>query len=317
MIEAATAFESFMEAHLKKVIYLVLAGVVATGAFAIIRHNQRTAAELAGAEATAAKTIDDCNVVLQKHKGTAAAGTALLTKAKLEWEQTKKDDAVKSLRSFVQDYTDHPFHVQGILALASRLESMGDKDAAEAQTLFEKITKEHKDHPAAALAQMRIGESLLASGKSDEAKAVFEELQRKFPSKEFFDETAKRLDWIAAGLPTKEVDAPKTPDALKAPGAAAPGGAPPFDITPGGPATSKPFEVKMDTPNATPGAAPTVNIQPIAPKVTITPQSGAPGGATPTIKMETSTPKVEIKPQPAPAAVTPPPAATTSPDAKK
>jgi predicted negative regulator of RcsB-dependent stress response len=140
-----SALEAFLDKHFKSIIWICAAAVVASGAWQFIKYRTHVAAEEAAAAATGAKTVEDCDIVVQKYKGSVAAGNALLTKAKLLWEQNKKDTAVAALREFVASYGDHPFKVQGLIALASRLESLGGKDAAEAKTLFEKVVNEHKD----------------------------------------------------------------------------------------------------------------------------------------------------------------------------
>jgi predicted negative regulator of RcsB-dependent stress response len=336
-----TPLEAFLDAHFKKIAYAALAVVVVLAVYGIVNYRANQAAEQAAMEATSAKTIDDCAIVATKYKGTVAAGNALLAKAKMEWDQTKKDSAVTTLRSFVKEYSDHPFYVQGLLALASRLEAMGNKEASEAQGLYEQIVKDHKDSEIAGLAQMRLGDLLWAQGKEDEAKKIYDEMPRKFPG-QFFEENQKRLDLIAAVLPTKEVDAPKIPDALKAPAPAAPGAptgaAPAINLTPGkgGLGVSQPFEVKA-TPAAPAGApkagakAPAATPSPV--KVEAKP-APAPAPATPAapIKVEAKpgtppttvappappAPKIQA-PAPAPSApVTPPaPAPTPAPEAKK
>ncbi len=306
-----TALEAFLDKNFKSIAYAVLGLVAASGVYGVVQYQGKQAALEAALAATQAKTVIDCDQVIAKYKGSVAGGNALLTKAKLEWADNKKDSAVKTLRAFKEGYSSHPFYLQGIIALASRLESLGGNDAKEAQGLYEDIVKNHKDSELAGLAELRLGDLLWAAGKEDEAKKIYEELPRKFPG-QFFDEGEKRRTWIAAGLPTKEVDAPKVPDALKAPApSAGTANAPAINLTPGKsgvPATSAPFEVKMNPPAAGGGAAqPKLKIEP-APatngKSPLTAPSGAPlpstsNGGQPQIKLEPKeTPKLQINPAP-------------------
>lgn len=252
-----SALEAFLDKHFRTILYACVAAVVGTGISQLVKYRSHLAATEAAAAATAAKTVDDCDIVIQKYKGSVAAGNALLTKAKLLWDQNKKDPAVAALREFTSNYSDHPFIVQGLLALGSRLESMGGKDVAEAKTVFETIVSKHKDSEVAGLAQLRIADLLWSEGKEAEAKAIYDELPRKFIG-QFGDRVQERVDWLAAALPTKEVEGPKIPDALKAP---APGAAPAINISPGKDgspfgAMSKPFEVKAQ-PAPAPAAATT------------------------------------------------------------
>ena len=284
------------------------------GVYGLVQYKGKQAALEAALASTQAKNIIDCDQVIEKYKGSVAGGNALLTKAKLEWADNKKDSAVKTLRDFKAGYSSHPFYLQGVIALASRLESLGGNDAKEAQGLYEDIVKNHKDSELAGLAELRLGDLLWAAGKEDEAKKIYEELPRKFPG-QFFDEGEKRRTWIAAGLPTKEVDAPKVPDALKAPAPAAGGAnAPAINLTPGKsgvPATSAPFEVKMNPPAAGGAAAqPQLKIEP-APSKLVAPGNNA---GQPQIKLEPKeTPKIQVNPAPAPASA---PAAGTKIEVK-
>jgi predicted negative regulator of RcsB-dependent stress response len=321
-----SALEAFLDRHFRTILYACVAAILGTGVYQLVKHRNRTAAIEAAAAATGAKTVDDCDIVIQKYKGSTAAGNALLTKAKLLWDQNKKDPAVAALREFVTNYSDHPFIVQGMLALGSRLESMGGKDVAEAKTIFESIVSKHKDSEVAGLAQIRIADILWSEGKEAEAKAIYDELPRKFIG-QFGDRVQDRLDWLAAALPTKEVEGPKIPDALKAP-ATAPGAAPAINLTPGKDGSplgtiSKPFEVKAQpapaaaTGTPAPGAAkgPAVKATVVPTPKPPTPQNipvepgakNAPPPAPSNLAPATSAP-VQAPKEPAPAAPAPAPA---------
>lgn len=251
-------FEDYLDANFRKLVYLCIALILGTAAFFFLKYRSQVAAEEAAMAATAVMNVEDCDIVLQKYKGTVAAGNALLSKSKLLWDQNKKDKAVEALRDFTTSYKDHPFYVQALLSLGSRLEALGTKEAAEAKTIFEKIVSEHKNSEVAGLAQIRIADLLWSEGKEDDARKIYDELPRKFIG-QFVDRVTERTEWINSTLPTKEVEGPKVPDALKAP-ATAPGGAnaPAINLTPGKNGspfgTSKPFEVKAQpAPAGTPG----------------------------------------------------------------
>jgi len=302
-----SAFETFLDKNFRTICYAVLVAIVAVAIYSILRHRAYEADVEAASAATAAKTVDDCDIVIQKYKGSTAAGNALLSKAKLLWEQNKKDSAVASLRDFAANYKDHPFYVQGLLGLATRLSAMGANEAKEADELLNQIVRDHKTSEVAGLAQMHIADRLWAQGKQDEAKKLYEEMPRLFPG-QFFDDNQKRLDWLAAALPTKEVAAPKVPDALKAPAPGAapapapglPGIVPPINLTPGG--TTMPIEVK---PGATTIKPSEVKITPPNPKAELKVEpakSPAPTATSPVVEMKLppAAPKTEA-PAPAPA----------------
>ena len=313
----SSSFEAFLEKNFRNICYAVLAIMVGVAVYSILRYRNHQAELEAATAAMAAKTVEDFDIVIQKYKGSAAAGNAVLMKARQLWEQNKKDSAVGSLRDFVANYKSHPFYVQGLLALATRLEAMGANEAKEADGLFEQIVRDHKDSEVAGLAQLRVADRLWAQGKQDEAKKLYEELPRLFPG-QFFDENQKRLDWIAAALPTKETPAPKVPEALKAPTPGAPGApaaapgtnlVPPINLKSGG--TALPIEIK---PGATTSTKPEVKVTPPpAGNQPAKPAASAPATATsPVIEMKLPPPAPEADAKPA---VTPPaqPPAMTAP----
>jgi len=216
------ALEAFLDKHFRQILIAVGVLIVVLLVYGVMRYRSHQEAEAAAMEATQAKTVDDCDLVIQHHPGTVAAGNALLAKAKLLWDQNKKDTAVASLRDFVQKYPDHPFHVQGMIGLGSRLEAMGkDAEVAEAKALYEKVVSEQGKSDLAGLAQLRLADMLWNQGKEAEAKKLYESLPSRLTGSPFFDQNEERLKWLASGLPTKEVEGPKPPPeppaSLKAP----------------------------------------------------------------------------------------------------
>ncbi len=217
----ATGMEKFIEDNLRKLVWLFIIAVLAIIAFGVIRHQNTLKAAEAAEAFTAAKTVEDCDLVIARYAGTNAAANALLTKADLLWEQNKKTSAIDVLKEFTSKHAAHPLAVHALLGLGSKLDAMGDRK--EAQAIFERITREFAASEAAPLAQVRLGDLLWADGKADEAKKAYEDLAVKFPDlPEFQTLSQNRLGWIAASLPTKEVDPPPAPKVEVKPAAVAP-----------------------------------------------------------------------------------------------
>ncbi len=212
--------EKFMEDNIRKIVWLFIIAVVALCAFAFIKHKKTLKAHEAAETFTGAKTVEDCDLVISRYPGTNAAANALLLKADLLWDQNKKSSAVEALKEFTTKDAKHPLAVFVLLGLGSKLDAMGE--SKEAQAVFERITNEFATSEAAPLAQVRLGDLLWAQGKADEAKKVYEDLAVKFPDlPEFQTISQNRLGWIAATLPTKEVDPPPAPKVEPKPAAAA------------------------------------------------------------------------------------------------
>lgn len=313
----ANGIEKFLEQNFRKLVLLFVVVVAAIIAFGFFRH-QSTLKSIEAAEAfTSAKTVEDCDLVISRHPGSTAAANALLMKADLLWDQNKKSSAVDALKEFTTKFAKHPLAVNALLGLGTKLDAMEDRK--EARAIFERILSEFPSSEAAPLAQVRLGDLLLAEGKQDEAKKAYEDLAVKFPDRADFQSIGEdRLGWLAASLPTKEVDPPPAPKVEAKPAASTPGVAiPPMILksAPEGlsPSITLPGAPPPAVPSATTPAVPAVSAvsavpapqQPPAPSPQTTPAIPPPAPAVP--------PQVpETKPAPAPEA---PPA--PAPDAPK
>lgn len=221
----ATGMEKFMEDNLRKIIWLFIIVVAGIIAFGFIKHQNTLKANEAAEAFTAAKTVEDCDLVISRYPGTNAAANALLLKADLLWDQNKKSSAVEALKEFTSKNASNPLAVFALLGLGTKLDVMGE--SKEAQSVFERIVSEFASSEAAPLAQVRLGDLLWAQGKADEAKKAYEDLATKFPdAQEYQSISQNRLGWIAASLPTKEVDPPPVPKVEPKPAAAAIPGVP-------------------------------------------------------------------------------------------
>ncbi len=260
--------------------------------------------------------MEDCDLVISRYPGTNAAANALLLKADLLWDQNKKSSAVEALKEFTTKDAKHPLVVFVLLGLGSKLDAMGE--SKEAQAVFERITNEFPTSEAAPLAQVRLGDLLWAQGKTDEAKKVYEDLAVKFPDlPEFQTLSQNRLGWIAASLPTKEVDAPPAPKVEPKPAAAAIPGMPNIKLNavnsgigatiapPGAPvpvtvpAPVTPAPAPAATTPAAPPAPPVPAPSPAVPSTPATPPPAPPAAAAPPATPAPAAPATEpVAPKP-------------------
>lgn len=309
--------EAFLEKHIKKIVLAAIVAVAGVSVVGMVRYKAHQTAIEAGELVTSAKTIEDCDLVAQKYPGSTAAGNALLLKADLQWKANKKDSALGTLREFTKSFSSHPFFVSGLMALGSKLEASGEKD--EAKALYERVSSEFGKSEFAPLAQIRIGDLLWAEGKDEEAKKFFETLPSQFPGELTVNMSQNRLDLIAAGLPTKEVDGPPPPP--KPPQAATPptaGGIQPIKLNSNlGGTTTVPVTIPAPptatlTPQGTAVTSPAISIDP-----KIAPKPGAPN-ALPTMPAPNVPPppaEKKVDPKAPPATSAPNPAAQPVPPA--
>jgi tetratricopeptide (TPR) repeat protein len=306
----ASAEEQALNSQFKKV--LMLFGVIVAGlaAYGIIQHNGRVAAEEAAEAFTGAKTADDCDLVAKKHPGTPAAANALLLKSTLHWEKNEKTSAVEALKAYLAEHKDHAFYKETLLTLATRLEAMGEK--SEAKAAYERVISELPGSELAQLAQIRLGDMLWADGKQDEAKKAYEEAASKFPGITAFESDGKtRLEWIAASLPTKEVDPPPAPKPAPSATPAMPnlklnsveGGLSPTIKIGDAPAMLQP-----------PAGVPSV---PTAPKPVTAPPVSTPAAPKLEVPKSATSPAVQVPASPAPSPAPAPAPAPAAPPAAK
>ncbi len=302
----ATGLEKFLEDNFRKLVWLFVILVLALCAYGVIHHQNTLKANEAAEAFTAAKTVEDCDLVIARYPGTTAAANALLEKATLLWDQNKKSSAVDVLKAFTANNTTSPLMPHALLNLGARLDAMGERK--EAQAIFERITREFTASEAAPLAQIRLGDLLWADGKQAEAKKAYEDLAVKFPGMEEYQSVSQgRLDWLAASLPTKEVDPPPAPKVETKP--AAPGalptipGLPKINLAPGGigatlspPPAPAPKPAASAPASSAPAPKPSVSV-PASPAPAPKPAASAPASPAPAPKPAATAPT----PAPAPA----------------
>ena len=304
--------EQALNSQFKKI--LMLFGVIVAGlaAYGLIKHNARVAAEEAAEAFTSAKTADDCDLVVKKHPGTPAAANALLLKATLHWEKNEKSSSIEALKAYLAQHKDHAFYKETLLTLATRLEAMGEK--GEAKAAYERVIAELPGSELAQLSQIRLGDMLWADGKEEEAKKAYEEAGSKFPGVTAFEGDSKtRLDWIAANLPTKEVDPPPAPkpDPKAAPAMpnlklnSVEGGLSPTIKIGDAPAMTQPAPPAGATPSIPPPPAP-ISAPPAA-----MPKPATPPAPAPEVPKSATSPAVQVPA--APAAPAPAPEAPKKP----
>lgn len=289
---ALPAWEQFLDKNFKKLLFIFLAAIVVIFVYGLTRHFSNAAAEKAGAAFASAKTVEDLDLVIANHKGSSAAGNAMLRKAELLWEDNKKSTSVEVLQDFVKTQTSHPLLGQALLGLGTKLEALDKR--GEAKPVFERVVNEFGKTELAALAELRLGDIAWAEGKEDEAKKIYEGLPTKFAAisadNPFLPEGEARLEWISAKLPTKEVDGPPKPK-VEAPAAPVPG-APQIKLNSGNGGALAPTIMPSAAGDAN---APVINLQPAgAPKLPTPPPAAAPS--------------IQVTPAPAPAAPAPVPA---------
>jgi TolA-binding protein len=132
-----------------------------------------------------AEAKDDASLrkVIGDFSGTAAAGNAHLLLAENLRKAGKSDEAVTTLRAFIDKQPDHPLISGAWTSLAATQEAQGKQD--EALSTYQKVSTTFATSfsaPVALLGQARI---FKAKGKTDEARRLFEQVINQYPESMF------------------------------------------------------------------------------------------------------------------------------------
>jgi len=232
---------------------IALCGVLVTTQ---LKAQKRLAAAEAFTTAATKGDLAALDAVLIEYPGSVPAGNALLSKAELQVDQGKSQDARATLERFVAEFASHPRYAQGLYALANLSHVAGD--AATAKTFYEKTIVAQPDGELTPLARIRLGDLALESGDSKLADQLYQESFTLHPGNPFFEFAQEKLALLKVGNPPRvDRPAPQPEPAAEAPAA---------EVTPAAPATSgapaipapapAPEAAKSETPAPAPAPAP-------------------------------------------------------------
>lgn len=248
--------DQFLDAHQKKLIIAAILIAIGVIAYVIYAGIAKGEAEDAGAALLTAEKVEDYQAVVNQWPTSNAAATALPLMAEVQGAESP-EDAIATLRSFLDSTPSHPIAATAKVSLALRLIEQGNTD--EASTLLTEIAESESetDSYIAPLACITLGDIAKKSGDTASAKSWYEKAKED-PTEQgnTFSNTAEaRLALVNAQPPTKIKPAPKAPPVppVPAPGLPTPGA--PAPVTPAPPAPVVPTPPAQVTPPAAPAPA--------------------------------------------------------------
>ncbi len=156
--------------------------------------------------AAASRDIGELNGVVGKYRGSVAAGNAMLTKADVQIDQGKSQDAIATLDTFIADFPKHPRHVQAYYMLANLYHKSGDLIKAEQN--YREVLSIQTDGEYSPISKIRLGDIALARGDEELARQHYNESITTFPGSPFVSMAEQRIALLAVGDPPV-VDPPK------------------------------------------------------------------------------------------------------------
>ena len=180
--------------HKKKIltyVAVIAAALACYGLFAFITQQRNNAAQDLFAKAGSA---DDLRAVIAKYGGTRIAGNAALQLADKLRSEKKYDEAVTTLRNFIDNYSAHPLISGAWASLAATYELQGKQD--QALDTYQQVVVKYPEAYTAPLAMMAQARINLAKNKKEEAKRLYMDVNARFPDSLFGREATRELRFL-------------------------------------------------------------------------------------------------------------------------
>jgi predicted negative regulator of RcsB-dependent stress response len=201
--QAPPALEVFLDKHQSKLIVVAVILALAAVAYVIIDGVRKSGEETAGAILSEASDAGDLQSLVKNHEGTAAAESAKLLLAEKQWKDGQQDDAISTLKGFLEKENTHPSLPTAKASLATKYLAQGKVD--EASAIFQALADEATF--LAPYALISLGDIKAKSGDIDAATKSYEAIKTDFAESPFASDAAKRLLLMKAKPPV-EIEEP-------------------------------------------------------------------------------------------------------------
>jgi predicted negative regulator of RcsB-dependent stress response len=203
-----SAFETFLDKNQKMLIILGI--LIALGMAAwVVKEGIREGAYLtAGNALVAANDAAALEEVMANHASTPSAASAAVLLSDTQWEQGQQDDSIATLKAEIAANPEHPATSAAYARLAARLNSQGKTE--EAKAAFEDILKRPQASFYAPYALIALGEIAKAEGKIDQAKDYFFQASEGFQGNPLANAASKATQMVEFQMP-EEIDPPAPP----------------------------------------------------------------------------------------------------------
>lgn len=208
--QAPPALEVFLDKHQSKIIALALLIAVLAVVYVVYKGIAEGKEMAAGAALAKAADVSDLQGVVKNHEGSTAAQSATVLLAEKQWEDGQQDDAVATLKEFIESGKTHPALPNAKASLASKLLAQGKTD--EATSIFQDLTEDPSARFLAPYAWISLGDIESAKGDAEAARKAYEMLELDFPGSSFAGDAAKRLLLLKAKAPIEVAAAITVPE---------------------------------------------------------------------------------------------------------
>lgn len=203
--QAPPALEVFLDKHQMKLIVLAVILTIVAIVAVIMKGVKKSNEETAGAMLSKAEDISGLQAVVKNHGDTEAAFSAKVLLAEKQWEEGQQDDAIATLKAFVDGDRAHPARPSAEASLAAKLWSQGKTD--EAAELFRDLTEDSDSRFLAPYAWISLGDIEAGKGNTEAAEKAYETVESEFAGSTFSQDALTRRLLVKAKAPV-EVAAP-------------------------------------------------------------------------------------------------------------
>jgi predicted negative regulator of RcsB-dependent stress response len=203
--QAPPALEVFLDKHQAKIIVLAIILAISAAVYVVHKGIVQSGEETAGGLLAKADDISDFQGIVKNHEGTAAAFSAKVLLAEKQWQDGQQDDAVATLKAFIEGGSGHPGLPSAKASLASKLKAQGKQD--EAEKMFRAMTDDVEMRFIAPYAWICIGDIEAARGNTEAAAKAYNTVSTEFSGSSFGRDAKQRALLLKAKAPV-EIAAP-------------------------------------------------------------------------------------------------------------
>ncbi|MFC7338556.1 tol-pal system YbgF family protein [Haloferula chungangensis] len=202
-----------MDKNQKKLIILGI--LIALGLAAwVIKEGIREGDYLsAGNALVAAEDAAALEDVMKTHAATPSAASAAVLLSDSQWEQGQQDDSIATLKAEIAANPEHPATAAAYARLAARLSSQGKTE--EAKAAFQDIIDRPQARFFAPYALISLGQIAKGEGDIEKAKDYFRQASEGYPGNPLASAASRALQFADFKMP-EEIDPPApeaTPEA--------------------------------------------------------------------------------------------------------
>lgn len=198
-------WEVFLDRHQGKLVVLGILIVIAVAVGIVVKGVNEGNERAAGAMLSKASSLIDYQGIVRNHEGTAAAASARVLLAEMQWEEGQQDTAIETLRVLVEGGGRHPALPGARASLGAKLLSQGKSD--EAVSIFKDLADDPAGRHLVPYAWISLGDIEASRGNVDAAENAYKTVTMDFPSSSFAAQAGRRLALLKAKSP-EEVEAP-------------------------------------------------------------------------------------------------------------